>query len=112
MGNSSKAPVVVSILIMVAGLGWLLNSLHWLPDVDWAWTLGIAALGAVVLGTGIDKVSVVAGPFLIVGAGCAFLRQTHGLPVEHEVPILVIVFGALLLLSCLLPVPLPRYLRE
>ena len=112
MSNSSKAPVVVSILIMVAGFGWLLNSFHWLEEVDWVWTLGIAALGAVVLGTGINKVSVIVGPFLILGAACAFLRQTGRLAVEHEVPILVIVFGALLLLAYVLPVPLPRYLRE
>lgn len=112
MPGSSKAPVIVPILIMVAGIGWLLNSLELLGRVDWIWTLGLAALGLVVIGAGRNKVSVVVGPFLIVGAGCAFLRQTGRLAVEHEVPILVIVFGGLLLVSHLLPVPLPRYLRD
>jgi hypothetical protein len=112
MNTSSKAPVIVSVLIMVAGLGWLLNSFHLLGGVDWIWTLGLAALGLTIVVADRNKVSVVVGPFLVVGAGCAFLRQTGRLAVEHEVPILVIVFGALLLVSHLLPVPLPRYLRD
>ena len=109
---SSKKPVIVSVLIMVAGLGWLLNSLHVIESVNWVWTLSLGAVGAVVLFAGIDKVSIIVGPLLIIGAACSLLRQTGRLSIEQEAPALVIAFGALLLLSHLLPVPVPGYLRE
>ncbi len=62
-----------------------------------------------VLSGGVDKMSVVIGPFFIVGSFLSILRQTGRLETDVEIPILVILIGALLLAARLPQVPLPRW---
>jgi hypothetical protein len=57
---------------------------------------------------GINRLTVVIGPFLLAASVCSVLRQTQRLPVDQEVPILTIILGVLWLLACLLRVPLPK----
>ena len=82
-----------------------------MPQVDWAWTLAVAAVGvlAFVMG-GIDKVTIVVGPFFIVASCLSLLRQTGRMSIDKEVPLLVITAGVLLLLARIKSIPAPSWL--
>lgn len=61
--------LVVPVLVIVLGVTWLLNILNVLPGIDWIWTVGLAAVGVLTLLVGgINKFTVVVGPFLMVGS--------------------------------------------
>jgi hypothetical protein len=104
--------LVVPILTIIVGVTWLLNVLEILPGVDWLWTVGLAAAGilSVAIG-GLNKVTVVTGPFLVVASVCSLLRQTNRLAMDREIPILVIVLGVLMLISQLSRLPIPETLK-
>jgi hypothetical protein len=111
--KKSKAGIVVPTLIIALGIAWLLNTLHVLPGVDWMWTGGLGVCGILVVAIGgINKLSAVVGPFLLVGSVLSVLRQTGRLSVDIEMPVLFIVFGVLLLLAYLLPLPMPEFLQR
>jgi hypothetical protein len=104
---------IVPVLVIVVGVTWLLNVLHVIPGVNWIWTAGLAAVGILTLAMGgINKLTVVVGPFFIAASVCSVLRQTGRLAVDIEIPILTIVLGCLLLLGQALDLPLPRLLRS
>jgi len=109
--RNSKMSIVVPVLMIACGVGWLLTIHRVIPGVDWIWVLGLAAGGVLVLALGgIDKMTVVVGPFLIISTGFSLLRQTGRISIDTEVPSLLIVAGVLILLSRFLPVPLPPWL--
>ncbi len=94
-----KRKLTVPILILTVGAAWLLNTLNLVPNVDWVWTLGLAVCGILCLTIGgITKPTLVLGPLLLISSVLSILRQTGRLHVDHEIPILVIVLGALLLM--------------
>jgi hypothetical protein len=55
-------------------------------------------------------VTVVIGPFFIVASSLSVLRQTDRLPLDVEVPILVILVGILMLIARSAAVPIPKWL--
>ena len=72
----NKSAIVVPILIITVGLGWLLTVQGVMPGVDWVWTLGLAVIGVLALVVrGIDKRSVVIGPFCLTASMLSVLRQ-------------------------------------
>ncbi len=86
-----------------------LTTLGIAPGIDWVWTLCLAAVGFLsFLLSGIDKVTIVVGPFFILGSCLSILRQNGRLPFDVEVPILVILSGFLLLLASLPIIPVPN----
>lgn len=90
--------LTVPVLIITVGLAWLLNTLNVVPDVDWVWSLGLMAAGVLTLTIGgITKTTLVVGPLLLVGSVFSVLRQTGRLQEPHEIPLLVILLGALML---------------
>lgn len=110
--NHSKAGVFVAVCIIAVGLCGLLNNLEILPGVDW-FPPGALAVGGVLLFllTGVNKVSFVLGPFLLLGALLSVLHQLGRLETSILLPLLLIVFGVLLLLSFLLRLPMPESLQ-
>jgi hypothetical protein len=108
-----KKTLFIPILLMTVGTGWLLTTLGVAPGVDWVWTLGLAIIGLMtfVVG-GIDKVTAVVGPFLIIASCLSLLRQTGRLRVDIEVPILVIVAGALVLVARTPSIPVPKWIIQ
>lgn len=111
--NQRKTGIVVSIITIAMGVAWLLNTLHFLPGVDWVWTGALGVCGLLVIAAGgLNKLTFVVGPFLIVGSILSILRQTGRLRVDIEVPVLFIVFGILLLLAHLLPLRPPGFLQQ
>ena len=101
--------LVVPLLMITVGTGWLLTTLGVAPDIDWIWTLGLAVTGLTVLTRGIDKVTVVVGPFFLVASFLSLLRQTGRLEVDVEVPILVISAGLLMMIARINAVPIPDW---
>lgn len=111
--NNSKSMVIVAVLIIALGIAWLLNTLKVIAGVDWVWTCGLGITGILVLALGgLNKLSFVAGPFLIVASIFSVLRQTGKLRIDIEVPILFIVFGVLFLIALLLQLPTPSCLQD
>ncbi len=110
--SGSRKRFIVPVSVILLGVTWLLNVLKILPGVDWIWTAGLAAVGILTLALGgINKLTAVIGPFLMVASVSSILRQTGRLEIDREVPILTIVLGCLLLLVQLLNIPLPELLR-
>jgi hypothetical protein len=109
--QKSKSILVVAILIIAAGTGWLLTALDVRPDINWAWVLSLAAVGflAFAVSGGIDKFSVVVGPFFLLSSLLSFLQQSETMAVKVEIPVLAIAFGLLLLLARSSLIPLPRW---
>jgi hypothetical protein len=114
MSSHNRAPLVIPILIMVVGAGWLLTAEGVGSGINWIWTLGLFVIGLLtfVVGKGVDKVSVVIGPFFILASLLSVLRQSGQLNVNIEVPLLVISIGALLLIAQLRTIPKPGWLVE
>ena len=112
MKPGSRGSIVVPILIITFGVGALLSAAGVAPGVDWIWTLGLAVAGILSLVGGIDKVTVVVGPFLLIASLLSVLRQTGRLSIAIEVPMLVIVFGVLMLVARVAPIPTPAWLRD
>lgn len=103
---------VVPVLIILFGITWLLNVLQIIPGVDWIWTVGLAAVGILTLAVGgLNKLTVVIGPFFLATALSSILRQTGRLAIQHEIPILIIVLGVLLLLVQFVKLPMPAILK-
>ena len=100
-------------LIIALGVGWLLTVQGVLPGVNWIWVLGLGASGIAVMGiVGIDKATMVIGPFLLVATFLSLLRQTGRISLDSEVPVLVIAFGVLLLLVRLVKFPPAKWLYD
>jgi len=79
--EGGRITVVVSILIITFGVGLYLNNHHVIPGVDWFWVLGLTIVGLLILTLGgIDKFSIVAGPYLMCLAGFIFLSNGPDLP--------------------------------
>ncbi len=94
--------IIGPILIILTGIGWLLNTLEVFPNVDWLWTMALAGAGiAPFFWLGLDRFTFIVGLFLIGCSACSLLRQTGRIDTNLEVPILVILFG-ILSLACII----------
>jgi hypothetical protein len=85
MSSKSRAPLVIPILIIVVGVGWLLTARGFAPGVHWIWTLGLGVVGILsfVLSKGVDKVSVVLGER---GAGAVLFAGEPALRIAANRP--------------------------
>jgi hypothetical protein len=112
--KSQKGPVILALLIITVGVGWLLSAQGFGRGIDWVWTLGLGMVGIAtfVLSGGPDKLSVVLGPFFLVSSLLSVLRQTDRLKIDTEVPILVILIGVLLLIAQMRAIPMPRWMVD
>ena len=105
--------LIVPILLITLGIGWLLTTLGIVPQIDWVWTLGVALVGVLTFALGgIDKVTVAVGPFFLIASLFSILRQTGRLKIDIEIPVLVVTAGVLLLLARLPMIPPPKWLTE
>lgn len=112
MNKQPFSEVGVPVLIMTAGVGWLLTAQGVGPGIQWVWTLGLAVTGLLFLYGGIDKVSVVAGPLLVAGGILSTLRQADQITIDTEAAVLTILLGALLLLARVRSIPMPGWLTD
>jgi hypothetical protein len=104
--QQNKSELVAPVLLVAVGVGWLLSSLKIVPEVVWFWPLGLAAAGILMLIVqGINRVSIVLGPFLVWAALLSVARQAGPLTWETEMPLLLIGLGILLLVAMLFKLP-------
>lgn len=111
--QNDRSSLILGVLLVAVGGGWLLSSLGFIPTVDWAWTLGLAVVGilAVTL-SGFDKMSFVVSGFFGLASFFSILRQTRLLSMDVEVPLLVLSAGLLLLMARSKAIPMPRWMNE
>lgn len=108
-----KKTLLLPIFLITVGVGWLLTTLGVVPGIDWVWTLGLAMAGLLTfVVSGFDKVSMVIGPFFILASFLSILRQSGRLPLDVEVPILVIIAGVLLLIARVPSIPVPSWIIQ
>lgn len=108
--KSNKKTLILPLLIIAIGSGWLLTTLGLVPGLNWIWVLGLAVIGLLSFAvSGIDKSTVVIGPFFLIASSLSVLRQTGRLSFDVEVPVLVIVIGVLLLIARSKSIPLPEW---
>lgn len=111
MSANSKAPLIIPVLTIAVGVGWLLTAQEVAPGVNWIWIIGLGVVGLLtfVVSKGFDKVSVVLGPFFLLASLLSVLRQTGHLSVNTEMPVLVISVGVLSLVAQLPAIPKPSW---
>ena len=109
--KSNRKTLVLPLLIIAVGSGWLLTTLGLVPGLNWIWVLGLSIIGLLSFAvSGIDKSSVVIGPFFLIASSLSVLRQTGRLTFDVEVPVLVIVIGVLLLIARSKSIPFPEWM--
>ena len=101
----AKRDLVIPILLLVFGVGWLLNGMGFIPGIDWTWSIGLAACGIMTLASGLTRRTFVNGGFLITASALSIARQQFGMELKIEVPLLVIAYGGLMLIGNLLKLP-------
>ncbi|KAA0134825.1 hypothetical protein FYZ48_20185 [Gimesia chilikensis] len=108
---SNRKTLVIPLLIIAIGTGWLLTTLNIVPGLNWIWILGLAITGLTSFAvSGIDKSSVLIGPFFLIASTLSVLRQIGYVTFNVEIPILVIVIGCLLLIARSPSIPLPKWM--
>jgi hypothetical protein len=108
--KSSLNYFVISLLTIGLGAGWLLNMFPNIENIRWVWTLGMGLVGLLLLALcGINKVTIVTGPFLMVASAFTILRQYGRFDIGQEMPSLIIALGLLMLVSVLTPIPAPGW---
>jgi hypothetical protein len=108
---SNRKTLVIPLLIIAIGTGWLLTTLNIVPGLNWIWILGLAITGLTSFAvSGIDKASILIGPFFLIASTLSVLRQIGYVTFNIEIPILVIVIGCLLLIARSPSIPLPKWM--
>jgi hypothetical protein len=103
----------MSAMTIVVGVGWLLNAMRVIPDIDWIWTGALALIGILALfSSSLNRFSYIVGFFLLLASVMSVLRQTGRVTPNFEVPLLVIGFGLLTLTAELLRLPMPQWMRD
>jgi hypothetical protein len=111
--KNDKITVLLPLLIITVGIGWLLMVQGLIPEINWVWTLALAMLGVgTYAGAGYNKFSVVVGTFFIVSSLFSVLRQTGRISFDMEVPLLIITLGALLLVARYPAIPIPEWVEQ
>ena len=74
-----KSSLTAGVLMITLGLGQLLSALGVVQEINWVWTMFLAAAGVLmfVLG-GFNKATVVLGPFFLCGSILSILRDALG----------------------------------
>jgi len=110
---TDKRTLIIPILLITLGVGWLLTTIGVVPEINWVWTLGLFLVGILTFAlAGFDKVTVVVGPFFLVASFLSILRQTGRLRIDLEIPLLVITAGVLMLIARLRSIPIPTWIME
>ncbi len=88
------------VTLIVIGLGWLLWELRLFPDIDWIVSAGFVVAGiAVLVIDGVNKNSIVIGPFLIAVGIVWFAHDRYWVGWRFIIPVLLVLLGVLLLVA-------------
>tara|TARA_R110001599_G_scaffold159052_1_gene346121 strand:+ start:148719 stop:149084 length:366 start_codon:yes stop_codon:yes gene_type:complete len=107
--NSAAMPI----FLVVVGLVWLLDSLAWMPAVQWVWIGGLAVAGiSILMLDKITKSSIVAGPLLLLASALSYARYYHDLGWRFIIPSMLLAAGVLMLIARLPTIPESRQLNS
>ncbi|MGA2550247.1 MAG: hypothetical protein ABSF50_08860 [Burkholderiaceae bacterium] len=100
---------VFPVILILFGAAWLARELGWFHQIHLVLAVGLIVLGiAILLGEGINRSTVVTGPFLIY-VGAAWLIHDQALVPDQVLwPVGVIVLGVLLFVARLPSIPQTR----
>ena len=88
---------LVPFIIVVFGLGWLLDRLNILTSFELFWTIGLAAAGVYLIAvSGFNRDTFLPAVFLLICALFSLLRSLNLMRLSFELPLLVIIFGLLM----------------
>ena len=108
----SKSSIIVPVILITIGVGWLLTAMGVAPEFEWGWTLGLAVTGYLLFATlGVDKFTVVCGPLLFAASFLSIFTQNDSLSLGMAIPILVILTGVLLLVARKPSIPSPKWIE-
>lgn len=111
--SSDRFSLLVPAMLITVGTGWLLTTLEIAPAISWVWTLSLVAIGLLTFVlSGVDKVTVVVGPFFIAASLLSVMRQAMKLSLDVEIPLLVILAGVLMVIARLKAIPAPKWLLD
>ena len=111
--NNDSKTLIVPIMLITLGSGWLLSTIGIAPQIDWVWTLGLAVTGILAFAVcGFDKVTFVVGLFFMLTSIVSVMRQTGRITIDVEVPLLVIVSGVLMLIARMRAIPVPTWILD
>lgn len=95
-----KPSLIIPLALIIIGAIWFLNATHILPATSVMIAIGLAIAGvAVIAMDGLNKQSVVAGPFLVYLGAAIYLRTQEFLPLSPLLALGMMVLGMLLLLA-------------
>lgn len=110
--NAFKTGIVCAWLIIMIGVCGLLNNVGFLSGVDWFWVGGLATAGKLLFYlSGLNKVTFVLGPFLLLSSLLSIFHQLGMLSNAILLPLLLIAFGGLLLGAFVLRLKMPESLQ-
>lgn len=105
--------VATGLTLIGVGIGWLLAALGYLPEINWIWVLGLMALGVLSLGIGgLNRATFVISGFFFCASIGSILRQTGKMSLNVEIPSLVIAAGVLTLVSMVIGLKSPEWMRR
>ncbi len=105
--------VATGFTLVGVGVGWLLASLGYLPEINWVWVLMFMALGILPLGIGgLNRATFVVSGFFFCASLGSILRQTGKISLNVEIPSLVIAAGVLTLVSMVVGLKSPEWMRR
>ncbi len=111
--HQERVKFVAPIIVVLLGVSWLLDTWDVVAGVNWILTVGLVTAGVSVLVVGgIDKLTVVVGPFLMAVSVCRFLIRIGSLGECVEWPAYVIILGCLLLLVQVARIPTPTIFKR
>jgi hypothetical protein len=88
------------VTLIAVGLGWLLWEFRLFPDVDWIISLAFVAAGVAVMAIdGVNKNSIVLGPFLIAIGAAWLLHDRYGTHWRYIIPVMLVLLGVLMLVA-------------
>ena len=94
------------VTLIVVGIGWLLWEFRPFPDIDWIIGIGFIVAGIAVMAIdGINKNSVVIGPFLIAIGVAWLVHDRYGIYWRFIIPGMLVLLGALMLIARSAKVP-------
>jgi hypothetical protein len=111
--NINKKGVIISLLLILTGIGWLLTINNVMENVNWVWPIFLFSVGVISLGFyGINKVNFSIGTVFIISSATSILRQNGKITFQLEIPILLIFLGIFMLISFLINLKTPDIFKK
>ncbi len=101
-----KKRFIFPLFVLFFGAGWMLDTAKIFPSITWLWPVTLGVLGVcTLLLTKLSRLTLVLGTMFLLMAVCSVFRQAGHLEVRWEIPLLVTLFGLLMLIAQILPIP-------